>query len=208
MGIVAGNDNSEARNQSARAVRPLEMFLLGLVKGGLITPYDWQAKARISLGASLPAVKRLLKAGLLEKVKNGPRGRHEFGLTPEGRGAMSRRSLDRYIGKALDDPPGDLESAVRLACLATMIDDIKGAEKLLLEAANAHERRARAAKKRAASKDAFRSKLGGLYSAVLAQCEENQAWATVDKLDALRKEWVKTVKEILQLWQEERRGAR
>jgi DNA-binding PadR family transcriptional regulator len=208
MGIAAGNDNSEARNQNAPAVRPLEMFLLGLVKGGLITAYDWQAKARISLGASLPAVKRLLKAGLLEEVKEGPRGRREFGLTAEGRDKVSWRNLDRYLGKALDDPPGDLESAVRLACLATIIDDVKGAEKFLLEAADAHQRRARAAKKRAASKDAFRSKLGGLYSAVLAQCEEKQARATMDKLDALRKEWVKTVKDILQLWQEERRGTR
>jgi DNA-binding PadR family transcriptional regulator len=188
--------------------RPLDMFLLGLVYEGLITPYDWQAKARISLGASLPAVKRLLKDGLLEKAAEGPRGRHEFRLTPEGRDAISRRNLKRYIGDALNDPPGDLESAIRLACLATMIDDIKGAENFLLEAADAHHRRARAAKKRAANKVPFRSKLGGLYSAVLAQCEAKQAAAIVDKLDALRDEWDKTAKEILHMWQQEPKSGR
>jgi len=206
MGSV--ENNSRPRPQQVPAIRALDMFLLGLVKEGLITPYDWQARARISLGASLPAVKRLLNAGLLKRVAKGPRGRHEFGLTPEGRDAMLPRNLNRYIEDALDDPPGDLESAVRLACLATVIKDVKGAKQFLLEAADAHQRRARDAKKRAANKVPFRSKLGGLYSAVLAQCEEKQSAAMVDKLDTLRNEWDKIAKDILQMWQEERKSGR
>ena len=204
--MVAENDNSGARPQKAPAMRPLDMFLLGLVKEGLITPYDWHAKAQVSLGASLPAAKRLLNSGLLKKVAKGPRGRHEFGLSAEGRAAVSRRNLVSYIKDVWDDPPGDLESAVRIACLATVVDDIKGAEHFLREAADAHQRRARAAKKRAAREVQFRSKLGGLYSAVLAQCEQRQAAAVMEKLDVLGKEWDKTAKDILQLWQEERRG--
>jgi DNA-binding PadR family transcriptional regulator len=206
--MAADNYNSGVRLQDAPAIRTLDMFLLGLVKGGLITPYDWQSKARVSLGASLPAVKRLLKAGLLKELAKGPRGRHEFGLTPEGRDAVSPRNLDRYIGDALDEPPGDLESAIRLACLATIIDDIKRAKEFLLEAADAHQRRVRVARKRAANKVPFRSKLGGLYSAVLAQCEEKQTAAIVSKLDALRRDWDKTAKDILQMWQEERKSGR
>ena len=203
-----GSVENDSQPQQAPAIRALDMFLLGLVKEGLITPYDWQARARISLGASLPATKRLLKSGLLKELAKGPRGRHEFGLTPEGRDAMLPGNLDRYLGDALDDPPGDLESAVRLACLATVINDVKGAKQFLLEAADAHQRRARDAKKRAANKVPFRSKLGGLYSAVLAQCEEKQSAAIVDKLDALRDEWDKTAKDILQMWQEERKSGR
>lgn len=203
-----GSVENDSQPQQAPAIRALDMFLLGLVKEGLITPYDWQARARISLGASLPATKRLLKSGLLKELAKGPRGRHEFGLTPEGRDAMLPGNLDRYLGDALDDPPGDLESAVRLACLATVIDNVKGAKQFLLEAADAHQRRARDAKKRAANKVPFRSKLGGLYSAVLAQCEEKQSAAIVDKLDALRDEWDKTAKDILQMWQEERKSGR
>ncbi len=210
MTTEENNDAGDAEGHLNKepAIRPLDMFLLGLVKGGLITPYDWQSKAKVSLGASLPAVKRLLNAGLLKKLSKGPRGRHEFCLTPEGRDAVLPRNLDRYLGDALDDPPGDLESAIRLACLATMIDDIKGAKKFLLEAADAHQRRVRVARKRAANKMPFRSKLGGLYSAVLAQCEARQAAAMVDKLDALRGDWDKTAKSILKMWQEERKNGR
>jgi len=206
MGSV--ENNSRPRPQQVPAIRALDMFLLGLVKEGLITPYDWQARARISLGASLPATKRLLKAGFLKELAKGPRGRHEFGLTSEGRDAMLPGTLDRYLGDALEDPPGDLESAVRLACLATANNDIKGAKQFLREAADAHQRRARVAKKRAANKVPFRSKLGGLYSAVLAQCEEKQLAAMVDKLAALGDKWDKAAKDILQMGQEEHKSGR
>ncbi len=87
MGIADGDSQ---RRKKQTTLRPLEMFLLGLVRGGLITPYDWQAKGRVSLGASLPAARRLVKAGLLRKVKEGPHGRHEFGLTENGRRRIGR----------------------------------------------------------------------------------------------------------------------
>ena len=143
------NNDSAPRREKAPAIRPLDMFLLGLVKGGLITSYDWQSKAKTSLGASLPAIRRLLRAGLLRKAGEGPRGRHEFALTLKGRDELD--NLYRYVDDSIDQSFGDLESVLRLACLATIIDDAGTAKSLLLEARDTHRGRARLAEKRATS---------------------------------------------------------
>jgi hypothetical protein len=194
--------DSEPRRKKAPDIRPLDMFLLGLVKGGLITPYDWQSRARTSLGASLPAVRRPLDAGLLRKAAKGPRGRHEFALTSKGQDCLEK--LRSYVQDALDEPRGDLESVLRLACLASVIGDTRMAKKLLSEARDTHRRRAGIAKKRTISDVPFRSRLAGLYSKVLARCEAAQETAMADQLELLARLWDTATKEILQLWQDER----
>ncbi|MFZ0312726.1 MAG: hypothetical protein WAL85_08480 [Candidatus Korobacteraceae bacterium] len=147
----------------------------------------------------------MLDAGLLRKAAKGPRGRHEFSLTPEGEGEVENGNLNRYLEDSLDQPPGDLESVLRLACLATVADNPGIARKLLLEARDAHRRRARLAKKRANNADPLRSRLGGLYSKALAQCEAQQEAAIADELESLRRRWDTVTKEIIQLWNDARK---
>ncbi len=199
-----GNADGGSQLRKTQTLRPLEMFLLGLVKEGLITPYDWQAKGKVSLGASLPAAQRLVEAGLLRKVKKGPHGRHEFGLTDNGRDELA--DLRRYVKDASDQPFGDLESVVRLACLAMMLNKTGTAKKLLLEASEEHRHRARLARKRAASRAAFKSRLGGLYSMVLARCEAEQEICIANQLERLHRDWNSLTQEILELWDEDDRG--
>jgi DNA-binding PadR family transcriptional regulator len=198
MGIADGDSQ---RRKKRTTLRPLEMFLLELVRGGLITPYDWQAKGRVSLGASLPAARRLVKEGLLRKVKKGPHGRHEFGLTDKSWDELD--DLERYVKDASDQPFGDLESVVRLACLAMMLNKTGIAKKLLLEASEEHRHRARLARKRAASRAAFKSRLGGLYSMVLARCEAEQEICIANQLERLHRDWDSLTQEILELWEPE-----
>jgi len=202
MGIADG----DSRRRNKLTLRPLEMFLLGLVKGGLITPYDWQAKGRISLGASLPAVRRLVDAGLLKQVAKGPRGRHEFGLTDKGWDELDQ--LDRYLDDAADQPLGDLESVVRLACLAMIVRRPRTAKKLLLEGSEEHRHRARLARKRATNRLPFKSRLGGLYSILLAQCEAEQETSIANQLERLHENWSSLTEEILELWEDDRRRSR
>ncbi|MGA7460789.1 MAG: hypothetical protein WBW69_11220 [Candidatus Korobacteraceae bacterium] len=198
MGIADGDSQ---RRKKQTTLRPLEMFLLGLVRGGLITPYDWQAKGRVSLGASLPAARRLVKAGFLRKVKEGPHGRHEFGLTENGRRELAE--LRPYVNEVSNQPFGDVESVVRLACLAMVLNKTRTAKKLLLGASEEHRHRARLARKRAASRAAFKSKLGGLYSMVLARCEAAQETGIADHLKRLHRDWDSLTQEILELWEPE-----
>jgi DNA-binding PadR family transcriptional regulator len=208
MGISREDAKSPRKNTTP--IRPLDMFLLGLVKGGLVHAYDWQAKARISLGASLPAARRLLDAGLLTQVqltetRERPRDRREFALTPEGKDVVSVSKLRDYLEDALDQPPSDLESAIRLACLAEMIGDFKTAKKFLWEAAQGHRRRGRLARKRGYDTGAFPSKLGGLYSILLALGEAKKQAAIADWLDWLHGRWGTLTEEILQQWDGGRR---
>ncbi len=200
------NKDSAPRRKKAPAIRPLDMFLLGLVRGGLITPYDWQARARTSLGASLPAIRRLVGAGLLRKAVNGPRGRHEFALTAKGEDELD--NVNRYVEDAIDQSYGDLESVLRLACLATIKNKSDVAKKLLLEARDTHRGRARLAKKQTSNAIPFKSRLGGLYSMVLAHCEAAQEAALADQLESLRRRWDTVAEETLQLWRDERRTRR
>ncbi len=97
-------------------LRTLDLFLLTLIRDGITTPYDRQARAGVSLGASLPAVRRLLAGGLVREADEGPRGRREFAVTRSGRSELQR--TDPYLQHALDEAHGDLESALRLVCIA------------------------------------------------------------------------------------------
>lgn len=192
--MANAKDNSESRQKKSGAIRPLDMFLLGLVRGGLITPYDWQARARVSLGASLPAVRRLLDRDLLRKAVKGPRGRHEFSLTSLGRAELD--NLKFYVEDALDHKIGELESVLRLACLATVIGKNEVAKELLSGAAKEHRTRARLARSPAAIPKSVESRLGSLYSTALTRCETKQEYAIADELESLQRDWDKEGKKI------------
>jgi len=204
MGISV--KDSKPPRRKTTPLRPLDMFLLGLIKGGLITPYDWQSRARISLGASLPAVKRLVAAGLLEKVANGDRGRHEFGLTSAGHDKIE--ALPRYLDEAMDHATAnDLESVLRLACLATVVDAKKTAKQLLRDAVGSHRTRARQAKGRKIASP-MKSGLAGLYSMALSQCEAAEQVAIAKQLESLHRRWERQAEDVFERWRQEHRQRR
>ncbi len=160
-------------------VRTLDLFLLTLVRDGIRTPYDWQARAGVSLGASLPAVKRLLEGLLVTEAKKGLRGRREFQITRLGRGALDNIAL--YAKQAVDEPPGDLESVLRLACIAVSEGKIELARKILLQAAEEQAKRSQRAA-RHASAASKGSSAAELYTAALAHCDASRLDATSKSL--------------------------
>lgn len=63
----------------------LDLFVLALVESGLSTPYDLQKTARLSPGATIPALQRLLESGFVQQRKPGLRGRTDHRITPTGK---------------------------------------------------------------------------------------------------------------------------
>jgi DNA-binding PadR family transcriptional regulator len=124
----------------------LEVFILVLISQGLTTTYALQS---LSLGASVPALKRLQDAGLVSKKIVGRR--HEFSLTRLGKVAMS----DWKIGKARF--PTDLDDVLRTAFLAGLMRDRSGATNILHQAAKA---RRRAAEERSEEADRLQKDIG------------------------------------------------
>ena len=78
----------------------LDIFILALISDKIDNAYQWQRKANLSTGASLPSVRRLLDLGLVREAETGPRGRRRFTLTLGGR-------------RELENVPQYLETACR-----------------------------------------------------------------------------------------------
>jgi hypothetical protein len=146
----------------------LDLLILALIEGGAHTPYSWQAQAGLSLGGTLPAVRRLLALHLVSEAATGPRGRREFGITPAGRGELKR--IDRYLDDALLEPVGDLESVLRVFAIALHAGRKDVAAHLLQETASEYDRRAGRARKRA-SDSSEEDGLAALYLATTSHCE-------------------------------------
>lgn len=163
-------------------LRTLDLFLLMLVNDEIRTPYEWQARAGVSLGASLPAVKRLLANGLVTEAEKGSRGRRKFRITRSGRQTL--QNIDVYLEQALDELPGDLESVLRLACMAISETKIELAKKLLLQAGEEHAKRSRRAGRRAGVPPK-KSSAAELYTAALAHCDASRLGATSKSLASL-----------------------
>ncbi len=160
----------------------LDMLILGLVDAGVNTPYTWQVQAGLSLGATLPAVRRLLAQNLVSEAAAGPRGRREFTITRNGRSEL--RKIDQYLDAAVLEPIGDLESVLRLFYLAVQSGRRDIALRLLRDAAAEYDRRAKNAQSRASSC------LQGtgpavLYLSCLAQCEADRLRAQAASLRSL-----------------------
>ena len=89
----------------------LEVFLLALIEADVRTPYDMMRKVDISVGSSLPALKRLEKEKFV-RVSRGPRRSKIFALTMKGSTAF------RKNWKSVVEETGpELESILRAATL-------------------------------------------------------------------------------------------
>jgi DNA-binding PadR family transcriptional regulator len=95
----------------------LDLFILSLLDRGLETPYDLQRQGGLSLGSTVPALRRQETAGLIRKRKvNGDskRPRHSYQLSAAGR----KLARSGWIPLLKDQPPSDFDAVLRLADIA------------------------------------------------------------------------------------------
>jgi len=74
----------------------LDLFLLGLIQSGVDTPYLLRERARLSIGATLPALKRLEGMRLVARGLKGQRDKQQFVLLSAGKRAL-KTQLDRFL---------------------------------------------------------------------------------------------------------------
>lgn len=95
----------------------LDLFILSLFDRGYETAYDLQRHAGVSLGSSIPALRRVEAAALVKRkaqVGSSKRLRHRFELTAAGR-KMARSG---WLSLLKDHPPSDFDSILRLVDVA------------------------------------------------------------------------------------------
>ena len=95
----------------------LDLFILSLLDRGLQSPYDLLCQGGLSLGSTIPALRRLAKAGLVRKnapIGSSRRPRHGYQLSALGR----KLARSGWIPLLKDRPPTDLDAVLRLADLA------------------------------------------------------------------------------------------
>jgi DNA-binding PadR family transcriptional regulator len=110
----------------------LDLFVLALVAEGLKTPYEMQARAGLSPGATIPVLERLSQQKLLRREKAGARNRSPFGLTAAG----TRWLQTGWRELVESEPLGPPDAILRVALLAIVIgDDRKAAREYLKRAA-------------------------------------------------------------------------
>ena len=90
-----------------------ELLVLTLIEKGVATGYSLSSQAGLSLGTTLPLLKRLTQASLIKIGDEGPRGRREYSLSQAG-----RRVLQSEGAELIARPPTDLDSALRTVFVA------------------------------------------------------------------------------------------
>lgn len=161
----------------------LDLFLLALIADGIDTPYRWQRQAAVSLGASLPSIRRLRAGGLVREAEPGPRGSRRFSLTRAGRSGLN--NFAEYLEAALTKPNLDVESVLRLVSIGyTRSKHGLVAGLLNRTVLNLQSRRAGAGPMRAKS---YPSRLAEFYSEALAHYEQEKQLAAARSIDALLK---------------------
>jgi hypothetical protein len=163
-------------------IASLDLLILTLVDAGIDTPYRWQTQAGLSLGATLPAARRLLARQLVSERKPGPRGRREFRITRTGSNEL--KNVKQYLDAAVLEHVGDMESILRLFAIALHAGRQDVAARFLQEAASEYERRAGRAQKRA-SDSSQQEGLAALYLAATSHCEADRLLAQAASLLSL-----------------------
>jgi DNA-binding PadR family transcriptional regulator len=157
----------------------LDVFILSLLDRGLETPYDLQRQGGLSLGASSPALQRLLKANLVKRDEGASatnRPRHLYQLTAIGKREV-RAAWEPFL---VDDPPPDIDSILRIADMAAHYRAQKPKIRSFLKRAS--EKRSQLAQHAGVSSMA--TKLGGRisYTVMRAHCDAARLHAEADTL--------------------------
>jgi DNA-binding PadR family transcriptional regulator len=106
-----------SQTRDKRRKTDLDLFVLALIHNDISTPYVLQKEAGLSAGASIPAIQRLLEAGLVRQGKPGPRGRTEYRITASGKKHL--KSSWRPLIE--EGPSGDLDADLRVALLVISV---------------------------------------------------------------------------------------
>jgi DNA-binding PadR family transcriptional regulator len=159
----------------------LDVFVLSLLDRGLETPYDLQRQGGLSLGASSPALLRLVNADLVKRAKSESstnRPRHQYRLTPSGKQA-ARAAWKPFLDS--DDPPSDIDSLLRIVDMAA---HYPRADKQKIRAflKRAAERKSRLAQHADVSSMATPSGERILYMGLRALCDASRLSAEADTL--------------------------
>ena len=96
----------------------LDIYIVSLLDRGFETCYDLQRRGGLSLGTSVPALRRLERAGLVRKtgaVGTSKRPRNGYQVSAAGR----KLARSGWISLLKDPPPADLDALLRLADLAS-----------------------------------------------------------------------------------------
>jgi DNA-binding PadR family transcriptional regulator len=115
----------------------MEVFLMAVIsRGGLNTLYALQQEAGLQPGSINPIIKDLENAGLMDRSEVAKRGRRRrsISLTEAG-----ERFLVGQWGNGLDTKR-DIESILRSATVALLMNDIRRAFDFLHESASERER--------------------------------------------------------------------
>jgi len=110
-----------SKTADKRGRADLELFLLALLSRGIATPYDLQASAGLSPGASIPALGRLEAAGYVVKGEQEARRRLEYNVSARG-----KKHLESSWKALLESPAkGDMDVVLRTACVALLMGEKK-----------------------------------------------------------------------------------
>jgi len=165
----------------------LDLFILGLLQTGVNTPYLFRERAHLSLGATLPALKRLEAGGYVRRAERGLRNKQEFEITAAG-----RRAITTGVASLLHEyelrPPSDIESILRLTALSA---GRVGVGRILNNAATM--RKARSAQLEP-PKPVLDGDLAGIYSSLLASWRRTSLEAEADALTELASRLSRAVK--------------
>ena len=97
----------------------LDLFILSQLDRGLQTPYDLLQRGGLSLGSTVPTLRRLEKAGLVRKkatpAGSSRRPRHGYELSAAGR----KLAHTGWLPLLKASPPADVDAVLRLADLAS-----------------------------------------------------------------------------------------
>ncbi len=95
-----------------------DLFILSQLDRGLETPYDLLRRAGLSLGATVPALRRLNAAGLIKREKESTvsnRPRHVYRLTVKGE-KQARTGWKHYLANTAVS--ADLDEILRICDMA------------------------------------------------------------------------------------------
>jgi DNA-binding PadR family transcriptional regulator len=143
----------------------LDLYILSLLDRGLRSKYELQRQGGVSLGSSVPSLRRLEKAKLIVRRVGssiGDRPRHDLRLSPAGRRAV-RGGWQTLLDDSADK---DLDSILRIVDMARSYSANKSAIAGYLNSAASGRRRTAAGPEESNS--------GGLDTAAALQ----ERWAS------------------------------
>ena len=161
----------------------LDLFLLSMLDRGAQSPYELQRMAGVSLGASVPSLRRLTASKLVTREEGtaaSNRPRHEYKLTPAGKQA-ARTGWKVYFQEASTGL--DLDSLLRIVDMASHYRAEKKTIKSFLK--QAAVARALMADKAGLTEKGYASPNMAAYMRMRASCDAIRLRAESDALSSL-----------------------